>query len=343
MRKIIKITESDLEQIVKKVLSEQKSKWNPLGLEFGQKEPKSDINGPIHQLQQKLMDAGFLKTKSMVPTGYFGPMTKNALERAEGKPTTKTETQPKKNQKEDYNCVAISAEECKKISSNKETVISTGAEMGCSKYMIKCLSEFDKDVSGHAWTALLNLKNRNLATEKYNMFKDVDWNNIWKTIDKKVSSKVCACHKKDHADGICNSGIPELVIQSLPQTPKISLSDLKLGDIVGLYYSPSTNKGQAFCGRLEFDEKGKPKKTGPFEFNSHVGFVVAIKNGVPIILHNIGENRYATPATKLLNKNGTMITWVATDNEVAKNLAAQNTPNIKLSLSNYPMIGVNKK
>jgi len=131
----IKITESNLKNLVKKVLSEQqKSKWNPLGLKFGQKEPKDDINGPIHQLQQKLMNAELLKTKTMTPTGYFGPLTKKALDKAEGKSTTKP--QPK----EQYNCIAISAEECKKISSNKETVISTGVEMGCSKYMIKCLS-----------------------------------------------------------------------------------------------------------------------------------------------------------------------------------------------------------
>ena len=91
-----------------------------------------------------------------------------------------------------------------------------------------------------------------------------------------------------------------------------------------MYYNPSTNKGQAFCSRLQFDEKGSPKKTEPFEFNSHVGFVVAIKNQVPIIAHNIGQTRYATPATKLLNKDQTMITWVATDNDVAKKITVRN-------------------
>ena len=98
-----------------------------------------------------------------------------------------------------------------------------------------------------------------------------------------------------------------------------------------MYYNPSTNKGQAFCQQAKFDRSGKVIKTSPFEFNTHVGFVVAIKNGVPIILHNIGSEKqniglhHATPATKLLSKNGTMIAWVAKDNEVKKGLESERT------------------
>jgi peptidoglycan hydrolase-like protein with peptidoglycan-binding domain len=80
MKKVIRLTESDLEQIVKKVLNEQVStNVNPKNLKFGDRDKPEDVNGPVHILQKKLMDMGFLKTKSMKPTGYFGNLTKNAV------------------------------------------------------------------------------------------------------------------------------------------------------------------------------------------------------------------------------------------------------------------------
>ena len=65
MRKLIKLTESDLINIVKKVLNEQKQSYNPKNLKLG------DKGNDVKELQQKLMDGGFLKTKSMKPTGFL--------------------------------------------------------------------------------------------------------------------------------------------------------------------------------------------------------------------------------------------------------------------------------
>ena len=94
MKKIIRLTEQDLEKIVKKVLIEQKEILNPKGLKFG------DRGEDVKILQQKLMDKGLLKTNTMKPTGYFGPLTKNALESAEGvKPKTPSNTTPATNKK----------------------------------------------------------------------------------------------------------------------------------------------------------------------------------------------------------------------------------------------------
>jgi hypothetical protein len=160
----------------------------------------------------------------------------------------------------------------------------------------------------------------------YNMFKkDINWNGLWRDLEKyKVTNKSCECHKEDHADKHCNTGIAKSIENSYPSKTGFDISSLELGDIVGMYYSPSTNKGMAFCQKASFDKNGKIIKTSPFEFNTHIGFVVAIKDGVPIILHNIGNEtqglRHATPATKLLSKNGTMIAWVAKDNEMKKGL-----------------------
>lgn len=72
--RIIKLTESDLAQIVKKVLVEQQvENINPKNLKFG------DRGGDVKKIQQLLMNKGYLRTDSMVPTGFFGKLTNNAL------------------------------------------------------------------------------------------------------------------------------------------------------------------------------------------------------------------------------------------------------------------------
>jgi hypothetical protein len=74
MKKIVKLTESDLKKIVQKVINEQKlENINPNNLKFG------DRGDEVKKLQQILMDRGYLKTDTMVPTGYFGKLTNLAL------------------------------------------------------------------------------------------------------------------------------------------------------------------------------------------------------------------------------------------------------------------------
>jgi hypothetical protein len=95
MKQIIKLKESDLKNIIRRILSEQsKENINPNNLKVGdgsRRNPKK--NNLVKQLQQKLMDLGFLKTTSMKPTGYFDSMTKNALDRYNGD-TLKSTIQP---------------------------------------------------------------------------------------------------------------------------------------------------------------------------------------------------------------------------------------------------------
>jgi len=97
MKKIIKLSESDLVSIIDRVISEQKREnINPNNLKLGDggsSNPKK--NNLVKQLQQKLIDLGFLKTSSMKPTGYFGRYTKDALDRYNGVTPQKT-TQPPK-------------------------------------------------------------------------------------------------------------------------------------------------------------------------------------------------------------------------------------------------------
>jgi hypothetical protein len=83
MKKIVRLTESSLVKLIRNVLSEQDSNYNPKGLKFGDggkfRPGKKD---DVIELQQKLIDGGFLILKSKKPTGYFGELTQDALNRA---------------------------------------------------------------------------------------------------------------------------------------------------------------------------------------------------------------------------------------------------------------------
>lgn len=229
-------------------------------------------------------------------------------------------------------CIAISKEECDKISSTKETRIGTGSETRCSAYMVKCLSQYDSELfGGNAWDAFNNVKGG--GTVKYNLFTsgEVNWTKIWSDLAKnKVSKDTCEKHAKtDDADGIVNSVVPSIVTNNIPSSPKFDINSLRLGDIVGLYHKNSSNKGMAFCQRAlrrGLDNNGNVSDKDPFTFNSHVGFVGAIKNGVPIVIHNVGGNHIATPATQMLSKNSNdMIAWVVSDNSIASAIEGEDS------------------
>lgn len=79
MKRVIRITETDLFNIVKRVINEQTiGNINPKNLKFGNggKKNPSQVDD-VKQLQQKLIDLGYLKITK--PTGYFGNLTNSAL------------------------------------------------------------------------------------------------------------------------------------------------------------------------------------------------------------------------------------------------------------------------
>jgi len=94
--------------------------------------------------------------------------------------------------------------------------------------------------------------------------------------------------------------------------------DLKVDDVVGIYYPGSPNHEIAFheAGKPYFvrGEKGGWKKGETiqkgkgFGMNTHVGIVGAIKDGIPLIFHNIDGQVYSDPYNKL--KGGGKITWI---------------------------------
>ena len=104
-------------------------------------------------------------------------------------------------------------------------------------------------------------------------------------------------------------------------TPKISASDLKPGDYVGIYYPRSKSHEKALynaaidgLGYFIKDSKGQYKKgstiskgTG-YGLNTHIGIVGFIKDGVPLIIHNIDGTVYSDPWDKL--KGDGKIMWI---------------------------------
>lgn len=123
--------------------------------------------------------------------------------------------------------------------------------------------------------------------------------------------------------------------------PKEEAMKVKIGDIVGLIYKTSTYYPQAFfesasgyymdasqTGQGTFfvaEETNKPytpdddktttykydTSTGPFSFNTHIGFVGATINDKPIVFHNIHGHVHLTPIDALYSKKHTTIgmTW----------------------------------
>lgn len=356
MKKIIKLTESDLQKIVKKVLREQRAVPSAL---------KGQRGDDVTQIQQALVDKGyslgtsgplkngvdgifgsrtekalkqFQTSMKLSPTGVVDQQTRNYLYagttrgmlRLPQQQPKKTDQTKKTDQKmsgttksTDDRCIALSEKECARISPTKEVAISSGKETRCSAYMVKCLSQYDKELfAGNAWDAFNNVKKG--GTVKYNAYTsgEVNWKNVWSELAKnKISRDTCEKHAStDDADGKVKSKVPEIVNNNVPKSVNLSLSTLKLGDIVGLYHRDSDNKGMAFCQRVlkrGLDDNGNVYDKDPFTFNSHVGFVGAIKDGVPIIIHNVHGTHLATPATKMLNKNSEdMIMWVVSDSDI---------------------------
>jgi hypothetical protein len=130
MKKIIKLTESDLTNLVKRVLKEQgfdgfnlmpyayqfskererqnaspkatsKENINPKNLKVGSggSDNPSQV-ADVNRLQTKLIALGLLKTKSGKPTGYFGDATKKALDAYNQSSESQTESFPIKNKEE---------------------------------------------------------------------------------------------------------------------------------------------------------------------------------------------------------------------------------------------------
>ena len=354
MAKIIKLTQTELTNIINNIISEQKENINPKGLKFGDRGPD------VTALQQKLMDLGYLKLKSGKPTSYFGKFTKSALDRYNGIATTQTPaaqkpagtqkpaaqkpagttdtTKPNATdttkqtpvQNKPTDCISLPGEVCSKLTSNSEVkgLIDPGGNE-CSQFMTKMLKQYNPSLyAGNAWDAFNNLKGG--GTVKYNAFTNEIFPahgreifTLDKIFPKIFDPEFLSCIGTEHSDkqncGGFGTKLVEKIVSYYPNQTSMNPKNLTLGDIVGMYYKPSSNKGFAFMSRLA--KRHNDKSTDPFTFNTHVGYVTAIKNGMPIISHNIDGTVHFTPANQALSKNGNvMMVWVISNQTVATNI-----------------------
>lgn len=121
MKRIIRLNESDLKNIVKSILKEQ-TNINPKNLKLGDGGSKNPTQvKDVKILQQKLMDLQYLKTKSMVPTGYFGSLTQEALSIAQGlKPKSNNNPQTEKTKSNNNTQTETTKSYCQTISSSSD-------------------------------------------------------------------------------------------------------------------------------------------------------------------------------------------------------------------------------
>jgi peptidoglycan hydrolase-like protein with peptidoglycan-binding domain len=85
-------------------------------------------------------------------------------------------------------------------------------------------------------------------------------------------------------------------------------SKLTPGSIVGIFWPPSSFHETALY------ESAQEKRYAPF--NTHVGIVIAVKDGVPIILHEFGGAGMAEPYDNL--SSSAEIVWIKQDNNSSK-------------------------
>ena len=250
---------------------------------------------------------------------------------------------------EGYDCIAVDKETCKKISSSSETPIGSGKETNCTAYARKCLSQYGINyLGGSAWESLSTVKNRG-GEIKYNMFDSgFDFNSLENNIKKLDSSWIgCDCFDKTKIDSVesvdehCDKDkLASLIKNSYPNSSSVNLSKLQLGDIVGMYWKNSGNKGKAFCQKAKLDNKRNINNKNT-TINTHLGFVGAIKNGQPIIFHNVHGSYSAVPAKNFMSKTSpAMITWVITDPDISEKIRPE--PETFSKYVNKALSGISK-
>lgn len=291
---------------------------NPKGLKLGSGGIKNPNEVPdVKKLQQILIDQGFLRTKSGIPTGYFGELTASALERYQksgGSPAQQnqnqnrtTPTSPPKHKKvfiSDQTNQAflkkLSSQIARIDSSASNNIFNINMKVGCATFV----NQFTNAVNavGDAWLSR-DVINGKVIYDVFNPLTPKQRNfcvNLWNKIYNRKSVQ------KWQKSGEESDNIKKF-ITSLIAGKRLDPSILKVGDICGIYYPPSSHHEEAFFlgGKNYFtDEKGNmgkgnvPGKTitsgTGWTFNTHLGIVGAIEKGKPVIFHATPRNNNST-------------------------------------------------
>ena len=164
------------------------------------------------------------------------------------------------------------------------------------------VNNFSDQISavGNAWEAY---ENGGVGKNIFSVFRGLSYEQM---------KKYQAIYQEIKAGGDPVDKIKRLEEELIAQNGQPDPKKLKLGDVVGLYYEPSTHHTEAFIGSATYREwypDGKMGKTIVREkightFNTHVGVVGAAKDGVPLIFHNVQGTLLSDPPQNL------KIVWV---------------------------------
>ena len=181
--------------------------------------------------------------------------------------------------------------------SNELTRTECGLE-GCAQYVSEVTRPYGWAL-GDAWTMNDYINNHGGKT-KYNIYTDPAFRNV-KTGDQLKT-----------------------VTKQVKSKNKASADMFAVGDVIGIFYPPSSHHQEALD-----DGKGT--------YNTHVGVVTAIKDGVPVVSHNIHGTLHHDPYNSL---NVGWISSPTTSDKVYKPSQRADTVEDKINVYAKDLAGV---
>jgi len=171
----------------------------------------------------------------------------------------------------------------------------------CAQFVNDLRDDIAPGNVGNAWTAYRN--DTILGPTVYSAFKGLDENTKQDVIDLWLK-----IHKRGGGvlKGPDNDNVRNIVDRLVPAKGKFP--NLKVNDIVGIFHYPSFHHEEAFYeGGIKWfkDENGKKvpgntiQRGDGWGMNTHLGTVGAIKDGVPLIFHNVGGTALSDPPSNL--------------------------------------------
>lgn len=313
MKKVIKLTESDIAEIVNKILIEQKY---ASGQKYPSCAPGAYKKGCYSEKIKKVQTCLGVSPSS----GNFGPRTQKMLKTKfpnnnfhlgfkDSDITTICSGKPNNTAiknifvSDTINPDYLNGLKFSKLKSNGRTAsIVDPKTKECAQFVNNFSDKFG--FVGDAWTAYINGE---LGTTIYSKFKGLNSNQIKTAIDLWLK-----LHKKGGGqENGQDMGKVKSFIGSL--IPKGTNVKLELDDIVGIYNPDSSHHEESFYqgGKPWFTEKNGNmvpgntiKKGEAWGMNTHIGIVGAIKDGVPLIFHNVKGTVLSDPPSNL------RIAWV---------------------------------
>jgi peptidoglycan hydrolase-like protein with peptidoglycan-binding domain len=362
MKKVIKLKESDLRNLVKQVINEARGDSNIIAIQTALKaagEPYASLLGKtgqngdgidgVYGTNTKNAIIAFQKANGIKPTGFVGTVTapKLGVEPMKGKGsggalnkttggkldphlfdkfgqassdetrvsrsvggklsdnglTTKGDTTLSSSIKPEWKQLIP----VNKISTTKSTPIMKAGQKECARFVHDFTTRLN--YVGNAWDAH---DIDRVGKRTWSAFTGLNLNTV-----KKIESEWLKINQNGggQENGQYNGEVKKLVNSLIPATPPVKL---QLDNVVGIFYPPSGHHEEAFykAGKAYFTDNGNgqmtPGKTilsgKGWGMNTHIGYVGAIKNGVPIIFHNIHGQVYADPINNL--QGGGRVAWV---------------------------------